>query len=254
MVMKVFFHGVPDSPAIWSPLLSELGLDPATISVPGLPGFQAPAPPGFGGTKDDYVGWAIKHIRELAATHGPVDIIGHDWGALIGQRTALLAPDAVRSWAISNAVIDPDYRGHRVARIWNTPVLGEFFMATTRASQIEASLSQSGVPAKIAAEEAVHWKKRHMRQAILGLYRSAKGLSFAHDWALDLDRASRPGLLVWGENDPFVDVSVARRFSQNYNVPLQVISNAGHWAIAEKPDEVAGHLIRFWAGLDRNES
>src|SRR3546814_17337907 len=48
-----------------------------------------------------------------------IDIVGRDWGARIAQRVAMLRPDLIRSWAVSNAVIDPDDRGHRIARIWN---------------------------------------------------------------------------------------------------------------------------------------
>ena len=62
----------------------------------------------------------------LFAAHGPIDIVGHDWGALIAQRVAMLHPDLIRSWAISNAVIDPDYRGHRLARELNGDIAAIF--------------------------------------------------------------------------------------------------------------------------------
>src|SRR3546814_9405571 len=82
--------------------------------------------------KESYADWAVGEAEALAVQHGPIDIVGHDWGALIAQRVAMLRPDLIRSWAVSNAVIDPDYRGHRIARIWNTPILGELFMALSK--------------------------------------------------------------------------------------------------------------------------
>lgn len=246
---KLFLHGVPDSPAIWRPLLGQFDLGATPVAVPALPGFTAPLPAGFPAAKEAYADWAIEQAEVLFAAHGPIDIIGHDWGALIAQRVAMLRPDLLRSWAILNAVIDPDYRGHRVARIWNTPILGEIFMALSKPAKLAAGLAAQGMPADIAAEEAEQWQNKDKRRAILKLYRSAKGLSFEHDWARDIDKLPAQGALIWGADDPYVPLSVAQRFSANTGIPLTVIDGAGHWAIAERPAEVAAALHRFWATL-----
>jgi len=246
---KLFLHGVPDSPAIWRPLLTALDLGDTPVAVPALPGFTAPLPAGFAATKEAYADWAVGQAEALVAQHGPIDIVGHDWGALIAQRAAMLRPDLFRSWAVSNAVIDPDYRGHRIARIWNTPILGEIFMALSRPAALAKGLAGQGMPADIAAEEAAQWTNRDKRRAILTLYRSAHGLSFQHDWALDLDRLPASGALIWGADDPYVDLSVARRFAANHDKPLTVVEGAGHWAIAERPQFVAAALRSFWNGL-----
>lgn len=246
---KLFLHGVPDSPAIWRPLLAALDLGDTPIAVPALPGFTAALPAGFPATKEAYADWAVGQAEALFAQHGPIDIIGHDWGALIAQRVAMLRPDLLRSWAISNAVIDPDYRGHRVARIWNTPILGEIFMALSKPAKLAEGLAAQGMPADIAAEEADQWRNKDKRRAILKLYRSAKGLSFEHDWARDVGKLPAQGALIWGADDPYVQLSVAQRFSANTGIPLTVIDGAGHWAIAERPAEVAAALHRFWSTL-----
>lgn len=251
MTAKFFLHGVPDSPAIWGPLLAALDLGDTPVAVPAMPGFTAPLPAGFAATKEAYADWAIGEVEQLAAAHGPVDLVGHDWGAIIVQRAAMVRPDLVRSWAVSNAVIDPDYRGHRVARIWNTSVLGELFMALSSPKKLAQSLIEQGVPAAIALEEAVQWANKDKRRAILRLYRSANGLNFGVDWARDLDRLRGPGALIWGEGDPYVDLLVAERAAARHGVPLHRIAGAGHWAIAERPVEVAAALTAFWATLDR---
>jgi len=246
---KLFLHGVPDSPAIWRPLLAALDLGDTPVAVPALPGFTGPLPAGFPVTKEAYADWAVGQAEALFAGHGPIDIVGHDWGALIAQRAAMLRPDLFRSWAVSNAVIDPDYRGHRIARIWNTPILGEIFMAISRPAALAKGLAGQGMPADIAAEEAAQWANKDKRRAILRLYRSAKGLSFEHDWARDIGILPENGTLIWGEADPYVDLSVAQRFAANTGTPLAVIEGAGHWAIAERPAEVAAALTAFWNGL-----
>ncbi|HEX2811865.1 MAG TPA: alpha/beta hydrolase [Sphingopyxis sp.] len=246
---KLFLHGVPDSPAIWRPLLGRLDLGETPVAVPALPGFTGPLPAGFAATKEAYADWAVGEAEALCAQHGTIDIVGHDWGALIAQRVAMLRPDLIRSWAVSNAVIDPDYRGHRIARIWNTPVLGEIFMALSAPAKLAQGLAAQGMPADIAAEEAAQWANKDKRRAILKLYRSAKGLSFEHDWARDIGKLPANGALIWGEGDPYVDLSVAERFSTGTGVPLMVVEGAGHWAIAERPAEVAAALRAFWSRL-----
>ena len=249
MTAKLFIHGVPDSPAIWRPLLAALDLGDTPVAVPALPGFTGPLPADFSATKEAYADWAVGEAEALFAAHGPIDVVGHDWGALIAQRVAMLRPDLLRSWAISNAVIDPDYRGHRVARIWNTPVVGEIFMALSKPAKLAEGLAAQGMPADIAAEEAAQWANKDKRRAILKLYRSAKGLSFAHDWALDIPRLPANGTLIWGAGDPYVALSVAQRFAANTGTPLAVIEGAGHWAIAERPADVAAVLHDFWNTL-----
>jgi pimeloyl-ACP methyl ester carboxylesterase len=246
---KLFLHGVPDSPAIWRPLLAALDLGDTPVALPALPGFTGPLPAGFPATKEAYADWAVGQAEALVAVHGPIDIVGHDWGALIAQRVAMLRPDLIRSWAVSNAVIDPEYRGHRIAQIWNTPVLGEIFMALSKPGKLAGGLAAQGMPADIAHEEAVQWANKDKRRAILKLYRSAKGLSFEHDWARDIDKLPANGALIWGEGDPYVELSVAQRFAAKTGTPLTVIDRAGHWAIAERPAEVAVALRRFWASL-----
>lgn len=249
MTAKLFLHGVPDSPAIWRPLLGRIDLGDAPVAVPALPGFTGPLPAGFSATKEAYADWAIGEAEALFARHGPIDIVGHDWGALIAQRVAMLRPDLIRSWAVSNAVIDPDYRGHRIARIWNTPVLGEIFMALSKPAALAKGLADQGLPPDIAAEEAAQWASKDKRRAILRLYRSAKGLSFEKDWARDIGRLPASGALLWGANDPYVALAVAERFAARTGTPLTVIDGAGHWAIAERPGEVAAALAHFWMSL-----
>lgn len=242
--MIVFVHGVPDTPALWRPLISELGLQANAFIAPALPGFSRPIPEGFSGTKDAHVAWLIGEMENAGE---PVDLVGHDWGALLVLRAACLRPDLVSSWCVTNAVIDADYRGHRTARAWATPLLGELTMLAMRDKvRLERGLIAGGMPASLANEEVQHIDKT-MRQSILKLYRSADGLRFRGDWIDDLVKLPPRGQLFWGETDPFVDLSVAKRFSRERNVPLHIADGAGHWACHERADLFATALNAHWS-------
>ena len=115
--MKVFVHGVPDTPAMWRPLLGALALPESETSCPALPGFSVPIKPGFDCSKEAYASWLVDLIEHHAKESGPVDLVGHDWGALLVIRAACLRPDLVRGWAVANALPEKDYEWHRTARI-----------------------------------------------------------------------------------------------------------------------------------------
>ncbi len=242
--MILFVHGVPDTPILWQPLVKALGLQPDSYKALALPGFAAPLPAGFTCTKDAYAGWLV---GQMEAVGEPVHIVGHDWGALLVLLAVCLRPDLVSSWCVTNAVIDPEYNGHRTARMWATPLLGELVMLGMRNKvRLEAGLIEGGMPASLAREEISHIDLT-MRQSILKLYRSAVGLRFRGEWVDDLAKLPKRGQLFWGETDPFVQLSVAERFSKQWNVPLHVAQGAGHWACHERAEEFAGLLAAHWS-------
>src|SRR5258707_12219110 len=87
----VFVHGVPDTHRVWTALASRLTRkDVVTLS---LPGFGCPVPEGFDATKDAYVDWLL---GQLACQPEPIDLVGHDWGALMVVRAVSRRPQGVR--------------------------------------------------------------------------------------------------------------------------------------------------------------
>lgn len=242
--MIVFVHGVPDTPALWDPLIAALSLKPGDWIAPALPGFGRPVPAGFSCTKDAYASWLI---GELEKAGQPVHLVGHDWGALLVLRAACLRPDLIASWCVTNAVIDPAYRGHQNARIWATPILGELSMFAIRnKARIETALVAGGMPATLAKQEVPHIDKT-MRQSILKLYRSADGLIFKGPWVDDLAKLPRKGQIFWGATDIFVQLAVAERFARQWGFPLHIEQGAGHWACHERADPFASVLKTHWS-------
>ncbi len=131
----VFVHGVPETAALWNGLRAHL--DGASIAL-DLPGFGAPRPAGFGATKDEYAQWLVDELRRI---EGPLDLVGHDWGAGLVLRVVSAFDVPVRSWAIDvAAVFRPDYVWHDTAQVWQTPGVGEEEMAATRVGEQNAAM------------------------------------------------------------------------------------------------------------------
>ena len=110
----VLVHGNPETPTVWAPLIERLGRD--DVVTPQLPGFGAPAPEGFGATKEEYVAWLAGELEDIGA---PVDLVGHDWGGGFALRIACTRPDLIRSWVSDVAgILDPGYVWHDFAQLW----------------------------------------------------------------------------------------------------------------------------------------
>ena len=244
MGLKLFLHGVPDTPSMWGPLLNELSLGEDDYRAPAMPGFVTPAPAGFTATKEAYVDWYIGEIEQAHAQHGPVDLVGHDWGAIITIRVASLRPELVNSWCVANALPHPDYKWHRMARMWQTPVLGELIMALARKEALCKGLHAAGIPADLASTEASHWSP-HMRRSILKLYRSAKNAG--SEWWEATANLPERGLVFWGEDDPYVPSWVAESFCDATDAALEKQANTGHWSVIERADVLAERLKAHWA-------
>lgn len=232
-------HGVPDSPAVWEPLRGHLSR--RDVVTPTLPGFAgAPLPIGFGATCDEYADWLITDIARVGR---PVDLVGHDWGSILSLRIASLRPDLVRTLAVGSGPIDPEYRWHDTAVMWQTPEVGEQLMAMMEGQLAVDGLVGSGLP-RARAEETVARFDASMKGAILALYRSA--VDVHQRWSPGLDAIRCPVLVVWPVDDPFVDRRFGGRLAERLRGELLEV-DGGHWWQVAHSGEVATALERLWA-------
>src|SRR6478609_7168996 len=165
----VFVHGVPETTAVWEPLVSHLERDDVVLL--GLPGFGSPLPDGFDATMHTYAAW----MTEQLTGYDEVDLVTHDWGALLALRVLADRPANVRSWVSDMGNLDPTFEWHDTAKTWQTPGDGEALMdvfVTASLSDRAAILSTVGVPESGATTMAEGFD-RTMADAVLALYRSA---------------------------------------------------------------------------------
>jgi pimeloyl-ACP methyl ester carboxylesterase len=211
-----------------------------------LPGFRNARPDNFAATKEAYAAW----LREqLDGMDEPIDLVGHDWGAILVARIVTSQPDRIRSWVTDSIPsFHPDYVWHEFARLWQTPGEGEAFYESYNSLPLEeqaAVLTASGVPEKFAAEMAR--PDETMEQCILDLYRSATDVF--GDWGKNLPRAARPGLVLLAPNDIFAEVPLAHEVANTLGATTETLEGLGHWWMLEDPERAASMLEKFWASL-----
>ncbi len=235
----VFVHGVPDTFHVWDEVREHL---PQTDSVAlALPGFGCPISDGFTATKEEYADWIISQLEHFAE---PVHLVGHDWGCLLTARVASLRPDLVRTWVAGSGPVSAAYEWHPLAKIWQTPVVGEAWMATLDTAGFSRQLEEYGVPAQTASETASRIDSL-MKDCILRLYRSA--VTVGREWQPDLARITSPGLVFWGISDPACPVEFADHLAADTRAERVVKLDCGHWTPLQKPAEIAQALQTHWA-------
>jgi pimeloyl-ACP methyl ester carboxylesterase len=245
----VFVHGVPEAAAVWTPLLAELGRDDAITLSP--PGFGAPVPDGFGATSDEYLTWLT---AELAQIDGPVDLVGHDWGAGHAARVAATRPDLIRSWCIDLAgIFDPEYVWHDLAQAWQTPGVGEetvrVMFEGPAGPRADAYAGLGMTPEAAAACAAAGGPE--MARCILALYRSARQPALTQ-WGQELAAAQRrPMLVINATEDGYGGgPELARRNAVRFGAQEVVLDGLGHWWMLQDPARGAAALAGFLAGLE----
>ena len=231
-------HGVPDTSMLWDDLRSHLSR--TDVIAPSMPGFTTAVPAGFDATKDAYVNWLI---AEVQAVGEPVDIVGHDWGAMLVQRLVSQRPDLVRTWAVGSGPLDADYVWHDTAKVWQTPGAGEQLMQAFTPDAMAGVLAQQGLDA-VHARAVAGKIDDTMKGCILKLYRSATKV--AEDWT-PLSAPVPPGLVIFGADDPYVPPLYGERLAQRTGAKFVSFDGCSHWWPHQRAADAAALLEEHWA-------
>jgi pimeloyl-ACP methyl ester carboxylesterase len=168
-------------------------------------------------------------------------------GVMIGLRWACDHPGAASALAISDGGFFSDRRWHDLANAMRTPGDGEqLIRAYTREGFAAAMHAVSSGMSEAAIDE--YWKAfadDTRRLGHLELYRSGefdKLLPYEGCVAaLDV-----PALIVWGEEDRFAGVKMARRFHEEIpGSELAVLPGAGHFVWDDEPQRTTAALVDF---------
>jgi pimeloyl-ACP methyl ester carboxylesterase len=237
----VLVHGVPETGALWDEFREALDDDAVAL---WMPGFGCARPDGFGATMDEYVTWLVS---ELEAFDEPVDLVGHDWGALLTYRIATAHGRLIRSWVADVAgALHPDYVWHDIARIWQTPGDGEALVAQQLAMSEDdatAIFVAYGVP-EPSARRLASWMDETMGECILALYRSATPNPAVH-WMDMWGPTSAPGLVLDPTEDPFTGSSLSVEVARLLGARHHPLEGVGHWWPLQAPTLAAPVIASF---------
>jgi len=244
----VFVHGVPEVAAIWDPLFKEL--DRTDLVAISPPGFGAPVPDGWTATRAEYVAWLDAELVGLAE-RGPIDLVGHDWGAAHVVGTLIKRPNIVRSWAVDiMGMLHHDYEWHDMAQQWQTAEVGEAVIAgmiATPKPDLAGVFQSLGMSAE-GALASVTGLDEAMGACILSLVRDAAQPVMADLGAQVAAMAARPGLVLAPADDDYDGtLAMSSEVAGRAGAQVAELANVGHWWMMQDPAAAALTLEEFWA-------
>jgi haloalkane dehalogenase len=240
----VLVHGYPESSYMWRHAMPGLAAAGWRALAPDLPGYgdSEPDPPG---TWERHVDALERFVAELEL--GPVALVTHDWGVMIGLRWACDHPAAVNALVISDGGFFADRRWHDLANIMRTPGDGERLVrAYEREGLGEALRGFSSGMTDDALDE--YWKgfaddTRRLGQ--LELYRSGE-FEKLEPYEGRVAGLGVPALILWGADDRFAGVKMAHRFHDEISgSELSIIEDAGHFVWEDAPEPTTAALVGF---------
>jgi pimeloyl-ACP methyl ester carboxylesterase len=253
----LYVHGLGGSSQNWSLLMAELDgvVDGEAVD---LPGFGDSPPPDDG----DYsiTGHARAVIRCLdASDRGPVHLFGNSLGGAVATRVAAVRPDLVRTLTLVSPAL-PELRIQRTAvptGLLGVPGVAALFTRFTEGWTAEQRVRGVtalcyGDPGRVspeAFEQAVEELERRLQLPYFwdAMTRSARGIVNAytlggqHGLWRQAERVLAPTLLIYGGRDQLVGFRMARKAARAFrDSRLLTLPDAGHVAMMEYPDVVAG--------------
>ena len=154
--MTVYFiHGIHETNEIWTPLRKKLSRESIAIQ---LPGFGNPIPKGFTGKKENYINWLLNYFKTRKE---PIDIVGHDIGALFTMRIISAFDLGIRSWVSDvGPIFHPDFEWYEQMKLIQKPGSGEKIMEESlifsqdHSKNIFNRLCSTGIPNELASKIA----------------------------------------------------------------------------------------------------
>jgi pimeloyl-ACP methyl ester carboxylesterase len=243
----VFVHGNPGSTRDWEGLLVSVGMFARAVAF-DMPGFgAADKPAGFDYSVPGYA----RHLGRVldALNVQRAHLVMHDFGGPWGLAWASSNPAAVASVTCIDTGVLIGYRWHYLARIWQTPLLGELFMAATSRAAMRLLLKHGnprGLPPSYL-DHVFRTFDRGTRRAVLKLYRNTRDASGAmRPLAAALREVDLPALVIWGAHDPYLPKEFAARQLEVFpRAKIVILDDSGHWPFADNPQAVAAAVVPF---------
>ena len=214
------------------------------------PGFGSVTTPGWTATAPEYGQWLIDELRTI---DGPIDLVGHDWGAGHCFWVLAHAPHMVRSVATDiTGLLHPDYGWHDAAQIWRTEGAGEAFIGAWLSTSIDdrATMFETLGLDDQTAHAVASAMDDEMGRCILALYRSA-GAEYRADLLAAVEASARPPwLAIEPGADPYIGAELGRQAAARLGLATAELDGRGHWWMVEAAPAAADALVWFWSDHD----
>jgi pimeloyl-ACP methyl ester carboxylesterase len=254
----LLMHGFPSSSHMYRDLMPRLA-DRYRVIAPDYPGFgysDFPDPKAFGYSFERYAQVVDRFVAHLGLARYALYI--QDYGAPVGLRLALLAPERVSALIVQNG----NAYDEGLSRDWDA--LKAHWREPTPASreQLRGWLTADGIrqqyTAGLGEAQAARISPDGWNLDWLLLNRPGNidvQLDLFADYRSNVELYPRfqrffrehrpPTLIVWGRNDPFFTVEGAKAYQRDLPDAELHLLDAGHFALETHAAEIAALMREF---------
>ncbi|WP_051531789.1 alpha/beta fold hydrolase [Sphingomonas sp. URHD0057] len=254
--LVLLLHGFGDSGDMWAPLAARLVKD-HTVVVPDLRGMGLSSHPETGYDKKSE-GQDIAAVLDALKLDGPLALVTHDIGNMVGYAFAAQNRQRVTRWVVMDAPL-PGI-GHwddviKDRRTWHFDFYGpdeERLVAGRERIYLDRFYNElSADPRHIDEATRAHYAALYSRP-------HAIHDAFAQFAAFRQDGADNQKFLAEGKlTMPVLAIGGEKSFGQGFaneiafvadNVQPLSVANSGHWLMEEQPEATMAAIQAFLAG------
>lgn len=261
--LVVLLHGFPEFWYSWRhqiPALAEAGF---RVIAPDQRGYNTSEKPR--GVRSYRIEQLVDDVAALIAHAGEsrATVVGHDWGGGVAWAVPMLRPEVIDKLIVLNAphprALTREFlRVRQLLRSWyifffQLPWLPETMIRLRGYRMLERTMRRDPMrPGAFSDEDIAAYKKALAQPgaltAAINYYRALVRRS-----PLDMSRMVRqvdvPTLLIWGEHDPYLGLSLTENLEQWVpHIRVERIPNASHWVQVDAADRVSELMIEFLRG------
>jgi pimeloyl-ACP methyl ester carboxylesterase len=224
--------------------LAQAGFRAVAVDQRGQ--YQSPGPDDPAAYSTTALGTDLRHLV-AALGDGPVHLVGHSFGGLVGRAAVLQDPAAFRSFVL----LDSGPAALTGPRADVLPFLAPILQDGGLEALWEASQALPAHPDKPAATAEVQefLRARLIGGSAAGLLAMADSLTSEPDRVEELRATGVPLLVLYGELDDAWLPAQQDEMAARLDAPVVVVPDAWHSPAAENPDLTAQVLRDFLAGF-----
>ena len=239
----VLLHGWPQHWYLWRDVI-PLVAPHARVIAPDFRGFGWTDVPSDGYEKDQLMRDVLALLHELGVDR--FSVAGHDWGGYVGFLLALEHPERVERFLALSIVPPWPSRDPKTAldawRLAYIPVL-----STPGLGRVAGrAMARSGLPAeedafvdRLEGERGRATEQLYRTFLLRELPRLARGRYSAADLQVETE-------LLFGSRDPVLTTrAVKEGAAQTDRLKLELVSDAGHFIVDERPELVTDRLLKL---------